>query len=102
MESSKRFSRKKEDFKCEHCGNEVRGTGYTDHCPKCLYSKHVDLNPGDRKNPCRGLMRPTRSFYNRNSFIIEYKCEKCKGEKRMAAAENDNKELLFKIIQMQK
>lgn len=23
---------------CEHCSAEVLGTGYTNHCPKCLWS----------------------------------------------------------------
>ena len=42
------FTRKVEDFTCEHCGREVHGNGYTNHCPHCLHSKHVDVNPGDR------------------------------------------------------
>ena len=41
-----------EDFICENCGKDVEKSSYTarDHCPYCLYSKHVDINPGDRKN----------------------------------------------------
>ena len=30
----------KEDFICENCGAFVVGTGYTSHCPQCLWSKH--------------------------------------------------------------
>ncbi|MFA6992594.1 MAG: RNHCP domain-containing protein, partial [Candidatus Gracilibacteria bacterium] len=40
----KRFSRTIEDFVCEKCGAKVKGDGYTNHCPKCLWSKHVDIN----------------------------------------------------------
>ena len=54
----KRFSRRTEDFTCEHCGTKVKGNGYTNHCPQCLYSKHVDINPGDRLSDCGGLMEP--------------------------------------------
>jgi hypothetical protein len=48
-------------FTCDHCGSEVvplTNGSYRNHCPLCLYSKHVDLKPGDRQNDCGGLMRP--------------------------------------------
>lgn len=50
----KKFQRQIEDFVCEKCGKEVKGDGYTDHCPRCLRSKHVDVNPGDRRSKCNG------------------------------------------------
>ena len=54
----KRFNMINEDFICENCGAKVSKSDYTarDHCPLCLYSKHVDINPGDRANNCKGLM----------------------------------------------
>ncbi|MGC8981457.1 MAG: RNHCP domain-containing protein [Minisyncoccia bacterium] len=54
----KKFQRRIEDFRCERCGTFVKGTGYIDHCPNCLWSKHVDINPGDRKANCGGMMKP--------------------------------------------
>jgi len=47
----KKFHMIDEDFTCENCNEEVKALGYTarDHCPYCLYSKHVDKNPGDRE-----------------------------------------------------
>ncbi|MEK7061411.1 MAG: RNHCP domain-containing protein, partial [Patescibacteria group bacterium] len=43
------FVKKIEDFVCKVCGTKVKGTGYTNHCPNCLYSLHVDEEvPGDR------------------------------------------------------
>ena len=33
---------------------------YRNHCPGCLWSKHVDVEPGDRASRCRALMRPDR------------------------------------------
>ena len=49
-----------EEFVCDNCGKMVNKLNYTarDHCPFCLYSKHVDINPGDRLNKCRGLLKP--------------------------------------------
>ncbi|MBR6751902.1 MAG: RNHCP domain-containing protein, partial [Alphaproteobacteria bacterium] len=44
----KQFVKRVENFTCAHCGAEVFGNGYTNHCPKCLWSRHVDNNPGDR------------------------------------------------------
>ena len=59
----KRFNERDEGFICEHCNTQVQPLGYTsrDHCPFCLYSKHVDINPGDRLNTCTGLLKPTGS-----------------------------------------
>jgi len=55
---SLKFKKRKEDFFCENCGENVSGDGFTNHCPKCLWSKHVDVFPGDRKGSCNGLMKP--------------------------------------------
>jgi hypothetical protein len=40
------FQRHAEDFACEHCGHLEEGDGYTNHCTHCLWSRHVDINPG--------------------------------------------------------
>ena len=53
---TKQFKKVQEDFICEMCGAKVSGNGYTNHCPECLTSKHVDINPGDRACDCHGLM----------------------------------------------
>src|SRR5688572_9962241 len=50
-------------FKCLNCGfvfpEEALGTKNRNHCPKCLWSVHLDLNvPGDRKSKCKGKMEP--------------------------------------------
>ncbi len=84
-----RFTRTVEDFVCNHCGAEVEGNGYTDHCPTCLWSKHVDVNPGDRKAQCGGKMKPTRVIKGRTNSSIEYKCMKCGVEKKVKAAQQD-------------
>ena len=42
------FTEIDEEFICENCGKKVPKLNYTcrDHCPSCLYAKHVDVNPG--------------------------------------------------------
>ena len=62
------MSRKRENtaFTCEHCGREVvplTSGSYRNHCPFCLYSKHVDALPGDRMSECGGLMEPVGLTY---------------------------------------
>lgn len=79
-----------EGFVCEHCGKEVMPTlhdGPRDHCPFCLYSKHVDINPGDRKNTCRGILRPIGIITGgKKVYVIEYICEKCRENVKAKAA----------------
>lgn len=95
----KNFIRKKEDFICEHCGEKVAGDGYTDHCPKCLWGKHVDLEiPGDRASECRGLMEPMRVLYEKGKYKIIYKCTKCNHEFTVRSGEGDNGELLVSMV----
>ena len=68
-----------EEFICDNCHKKVNKLGYTarDHCPYCLYSKHVDINPGDRLNTCHGLLVPIGIEKFRDSYKIIYRCNKC-------------------------
>lgn len=76
------FVRNQEDFVCEHCGAAVSGNGYTNHCPRCLWSKHVDVDPGDRAAACGGLMQPMRVEGATGKYRIVHRCLRC-GFKRM-------------------
>ena len=96
--AARRFTRNIEDFTCENCGERVRGTGYTDHCPRCLVSKHVDINPGDRKSKCRALMMPIWVEYKKQQFTIIYKCTGCGAIKKVNAAPGDNTEILHSLV----
>lgn len=87
---STKFIKNQEDFRCEHCGVEVKGNGYTNHCPACLWSKHVDLNPGDRAAACGGLMRPISFEQKGGEIILTHKCELCDYEKPNKLAPNDD------------
>jgi len=93
------FQRKIEDFTCENCGAKVKGTGYTNHCPVCLFSKHVDINPGDRQEPCGGLMEPVGLRIDKGHYIITQRCRICGLERNNHTAENDSTEALIKLSQ---
>ncbi len=93
-----RFKRKQEDFVCEHCGVHVVGNGYTNHCPNCLWSKHVDVNPGDRASECKGMMKPVGADGTTNNYSILNKCIVCGYEKRNKCAKDDNMDVFFAII----
>lgn len=94
---TKKFQRKKEDFVCGNCGLKVKGSGYTNHCPQCLWSKHVDINPGDRMSGCKGIMKPVRVELKEGEYDIIHKCVKCGFEKRNKKTENDDMEEIIKI-----
>ena len=95
----KKFNMIDESFICEKCGKEVTKLIYTarDHCPYCLYSKHVDINPGDRLNSCKGLLQPIGIEKFKNTFKIIYKCEKCNQEHRNIMAIDDDMEIIIKL-----
>ncbi|PIR84102.1 hypothetical protein COU18_01730 [Candidatus Kaiserbacteria bacterium CG10_big_fil_rev_8_21_14_0_10_51_14] len=88
--AGKLFQRRIEDFVCEHCGEKVIGDGYTNHCPKCLWSKHVDINPGDRGAECGGLMRPEHIEGASPAYRIAHRCEKCGFVRVNTVQKNDN------------
>ncbi len=95
----KKFNHLDEGFICENCQKEVAPLGYTsrDHCPYCLYSKHVDINPGDRQNNCKGLLKPIQLEKFKDTFKIIYKCQKCKKNHKNIIAKDDN---MTKIIEL--
>lgn len=95
--TTKKFQRRKEDFVCEHCGAKVEGSGYTNHCPVCLWSKHVDIHPGDRAAQCGGMMWPERIEIEKGEHIILHRCEKCGHKKRNKAAKNDDFNAMLRI-----
>jgi rubredoxin len=94
----KRFKRVIENFTCFNCKTRAEGKGYTDHCPNCLWSLHVDNNPGDRASKCHGKMKPVGVLYDKGNYVISYLCLSCGSKKRFKAAQNDNSELLLSLL----
>lgn len=95
----KKFNMIDETFKCDNCNNEVDKLNYSarDHCPYCLYSKHVDINPGDRANECKGLLKPIGIEKFKNTYKIIYRCEKCGIIHKNIIACDDNQNLIIEI-----
>lgn len=93
----KKFNRKKEDFVCENCGAKVLGNGYTNHCPTCLYSKHVDINPGDRLSTCHGTMTPVDFEIKASEYIVIHRCSKCGFNKKNKLSKADNLNVLLQL-----
>lgn len=86
---TKRFQKKDDGFVCVNCGKEVLPLGYTsrNHCPFCLCSLHVDILPGDRSNPCRGILRSIKALPDpKKGFILVMQCDKCGAIVRNKAA----------------
>jgi predicted Zn-ribbon and HTH transcriptional regulator len=86
----KKFQRNIEDFVCSECGFSVAGNGYTNHCPKCLWSRHVDINPGDRLAVCQGAMEPVSIELKGEEYVITHQCVKCGFVRKNKTTKGDN------------
>ena len=96
----KKFLEIDEEFICENCGKQVEKLCYScrNHCPYCLYSKHLDINPGDRKEDCHGLLEPIGIEINsKKGYVIIYRCKKCGAIRKNKAARDDNMDLIIKL-----
>jgi len=96
---STKFIKRIENFTCAKCKKRIKGTGYTNHCPNCLWSKHVDINPGDRASDCKALMAPVWVSVEKGKYILTHQCEKCGLRKRNKMAQEDNFDQAIKIIE---
>lgn len=96
MES--RFTEIDEEFICENCGKKVPKLGYScrNHCPFCLHSKHVDVNPGDRQEECHGDLEPIDIEIVAKSILL-FKCRKCGAIRKNKAAKDDNMDLIIQL-----
>ncbi len=82
-------------FVCNNCGRTVvpagAGSDHRNHCPYCLSSKHVDIEPGDRESDCGGAMEAIAVWVRKNGeWAIIHRCRIC-GElssNRIAADDN--------------
>ncbi len=89
-----------EEFECENCKRQVPKLGYScrNHCPYCLFSKHVDIEPGDRAEECHGLLEPVGiETDSKKGYVIIFKCQKCGKIRKNKMAEDDD---MTKIIEL--
>lgn len=86
-----RFTKINEEFTCVHCGKTVVAAAKTcrNHCPHCLTSLHVDINPGDRANPCGGVMDAVGYELDaKKGIALIFSCRRC-GERRRNKANRE-------------
>ena len=91
-----------ESFVCKNCDEfvlpEGAGTSHRNHCPKCLSSVHVDINPGDRASSCKGTMEPISVWVRKNGeWAIIHRCRLCGDISSNRIAADDNPTLLMSI-----
>ncbi len=102
---NKRFAKNDSGFVCAHCGKTVKPLGYTsrNHCPFCLWSLHVDENPGDRACTCGAPMEPVKAVPDaKKGYIITHRCTACGALKRCRTAHEakeqpDDVKLIIKL-----
>lgn len=92
----RRLADGRESFKCGHCrafvGPTISGGRHRNHCPLCLFSRHVDdRRPGDRASRCRSLMAPVGTFHRPNGEqVLLHRCRGCGLERHCRVAADDN------------
>lgn len=98
-EFMKRFNMIDENFICENCNKDVSKLNYSarDHCPYCLCSKHVDINPGDRSNNCQGLLEPIDIEKFKDTFKIIYRCKECNELHKNIIAVDDDMSVIINL-----
>jgi len=75
----------------------VEGDGFTDHCPRCLWGRHVDVHPGDRQAECGSLMEPVDAEKKRGQWRILYRCQECDHKHWNRLGPDDDFSLVIKL-----
>jgi len=89
-------------FVCKVCGREVipegAGSEHRNHCPNCLSSLHLDLEPGDRAADCGGIMEPIAVWVRKGEeWAIVHRCKRCGALSSNRTAADDNPMKLMSI-----
>lgn len=110
---------KNQDFICFHCKRKVFydrriGTKYRNHCPYCLWSKHLDLDePGDRKSACQDEMEPIGLTFKQEGInkygkakqgelMLIHQCLKCDKISINRLAADDNSQAILEVFEKSK
>ncbi|EKD49625.1 MAG: hypothetical protein ACD_63C00091G0008 [uncultured bacterium] len=88
-------------FVCENCGKKIqphKGGSFRNHCPYCLFSKHVDKGvPGDRKSECKGLMEPRGIVLSYKGYVLVHHCLECGKVSNNKTAPDDSFDALIEL-----
>ncbi len=99
---AKRAGRQVESFRCVHCRMDIStsapGTLHRNHCPSCLWSRHVDDAPGDRAADCQASMEPiAMTVRGDGEWVLIHRCNGCGVLHANRIAGDDNPLLLLRI-----
>ncbi len=91
-----------ESFRCVHCRLDVPmsapGTAHRNHCPNCLWSRHVDDEPGDRASDCMASMEPIAITVRKDGeWVLIHRCNGCGELHSNRTAGDDNPLLLVRL-----
>lgn len=89
-------------FVCKVCGltifPEGAGTQHRNHCPRCLSSLHLDVEPGDRRSDCGGIMDAVAVWVRKGGeWAIIHRCRKCGHLSSNRSAADDDP---FKLVSL--
>ena len=89
-------------FTCKVCGREIlpegAGSDHRNHCPNCLSSLHVDVEPGDRASDCGGVMDAVSVWVRKGGeWAVIHRCRRCGEFRSNRVAADDNPMKLMSI-----
>jgi len=89
-------------FRCGNCGLDVAkqapGTAHRNHCPSCLWSRHLDDVPGDRAASCDAAMEPVGISSRRDGeWAVVHRCRGCRTVHLNRIAGDDNPLALMQL-----
>jgi hypothetical protein len=90
-------------FRCRHCRLDVPtdavGTAHRNHCPSCLWSRHVDDKPGDRAAQCGAAMEPLAiTVRGDGEWVVVHRCTGCDELHLNRSAGDDNVYMLLQLV----
>jgi hypothetical protein len=85
-----------------HCRLDVPtdapGTAHRNHCPNCLWSRHLDEEPGDRASDCLASMEPIAITVRKDGeWVLIHRCNGCGTLSSNRISGDDNPLLLLRI-----
>jgi hypothetical protein len=104
----------KDGFTCKHCGYFVSsavylsGVGNRNHCPYCLWSRHLDLyRAGDRLCACKSPMRPVglvqkiifKKYSRSGELMLAHTCIGCGSVSINRLAADDDPQALMEVFE---
>jgi hypothetical protein len=77
---------------------DAPGTRHRNHCPNCLWSRHVDDAPGDRGADCGSAMEPIAiTVRGKGEWVLIHRCTGCHELHLNRVAGDDNPLILVRI-----